>query len=383
MAGPTVHQGPHCGHGSLADPHWHCKFFSIWKSREKLTPFHFQVPPSYNFSLPTCSNYHLDSHEVWGPFSDIRSTRDFEWHGNYVESRQLLQDILIHDVIGGGTPNRQHPWIVYTAGAMGAGKSRTIHWMSEQGLFPLPDIVQIDPDSFRERLPEWQGYIERDPSMAGRLTHKECGLCVEIAQEAALRQRKHIWVDGSLRDAEWYTRVFNDIKKRHPEYRIAILYVYASMGSVLERAKLRGRLTGRVVPEKDILDSLRRVPLAVEQLASEVDFLAWISNESDQEPKLRQICNDHMCKFLNGDDWDEVVSRFGHLHSEMDREEICRQLDRHLGGSSSREDALMIFSKSYCSFCIKLKRALKMANIPFKCIECDEVSWSKEESRWC
>ena len=33
-------------------------------------------------------------------------------------------------------------------------------------------------------------------TQAGRLTHKECGLCVEIAQEAALLQRKHVWVDG-------------------------------------------------------------------------------------------------------------------------------------------------------------------------------------------
>eukprot|EP00960_Hanusia_phi_P077762 768739-Hanusia_phi.AAC.4 len=153
-----------------------------------------------------------------------------------------------------------------------------------------------------------------------------------------VRQKVHIWVDGSLRDAEWYTKVFKEIKEKHPEYRIAILYVYASIYSVLERTKLRGRMTGRVELEWDILESLMRVPGAVEHLASDVDFLAWI--------------------------WDEVVTRFGHLHSEMGREEICRQLDMYLGSSSSNE-AIM--------------RALRMANIPFGTVECDEARRGSKE----
>ena len=32
------------------------------------------------------------------------------------------------------------------------------------------------------------------------LTHREAGYCLEIAQEAALQARKHVWVDSSLRD---------------------------------------------------------------------------------------------------------------------------------------------------------------------------------------
>jgi Zeta toxin len=51
----------------------------------------------------------------------------------------------------------------YIAGAMGAGKSHVIQWMSANGCFPLPDIVQIDPDLFKIGFPEWDAYVKADP----------------------------------------------------------------------------------------------------------------------------------------------------------------------------------------------------------------------------
>ena len=40
---------------------------------------------------------------------------------------------------------QENPWLVFTAGPMGAGKSFVIKWMSKAGHFQLPSIVQIDP----------------------------------------------------------------------------------------------------------------------------------------------------------------------------------------------------------------------------------------------
>ena len=87
--------------------------------------------------------------------------------------------------------------------AQGAGKSRTMTWMSDAGIFPLDEVVTIDPDLFKAALPEWDEYVKRDALKAGSHTRQESGLCCEIAQEEALRDRKHLWVDGSLRDGAW------------------------------------------------------------------------------------------------------------------------------------------------------------------------------------
>ena len=43
-----------------------------------------------------------------------------------------------------------------------------------------------------------------------------------------MAERKHVWVDGSLRDGAWYTHVFKRIKREHPQYSIAIFHVTAS-----------------------------------------------------------------------------------------------------------------------------------------------------------
>jgi ribosome-binding ATPase YchF (GTP1/OBG family) len=73
-----------------------------------------------------------------------------------------------------------------------------------------------------------------------------------------MRLNKNVWVDGSLRDAEWYDRVFKQIRRQHPHYSIAIIYVYASAETVFARARKRGEETGRFVAEEEILDSMRR-----------------------------------------------------------------------------------------------------------------------------
>ena len=105
---------------------------------------------------------------------------------------------------------------------MGAGKTHVMDWLCERGVLPL--MVPIDADLFKAALPEWAGYVSRDPLTAGFHTRRESGYLVELAQEASLRARQHVWVDGSLRDGEWYQQVFARIRARHPAYRIAILW---------------------------------------------------------------------------------------------------------------------------------------------------------------
>jgi len=213
----------------------------------------------------------------------------------------MFQDRLVSKLLNTCTcPKQAHPWIVFTAGAMGAGKSRTVEWMSERGIFPLDNIVQIDPDKIKMSLPEWPGYVARDRLTAGYHTHHESGYVVEIAQEAALLAGKHCWVDGSLRDGAWYEHVLRTIKQRHPRYRVAILHVEAKQEVILERVRRRGTVTGREVPEHEVLDSIQRVPQAVNQLAPLADFLAVIDN-SAAAPHLVKYCDADTCFLSKAD----------------------------------------------------------------------------------
>ena len=160
----------------------------------------------------------------------MREHLDANWHGNYNAARQRWQDAAVHRVVAPDDDRAgptKKPWLVYTCGPMGAGKGWVMNWMSTLDILPLRSIVHIDPDRFKQMMPEWAGHVRRDAASAGTRCHKESGLLAELAQELAMRHRLHVWVDGSLRDHGWYERKFDELRAKHPTYKIALFYVRA------------------------------------------------------------------------------------------------------------------------------------------------------------
>ena len=170
--------------------------------------------------------------EVYGPLRSIRQRLDYSYHVNYSKKRQLWQDQLISNVVV-RTVQQQRPWLVFTCGAMGAGKGEctsdphynvisrdvserslviagyALNWLSKQGLFPLEQIVHIDPDYFKRVMPEWKSYIGCNAEQSGTLCHQESGYIQEIAQEVALNNCQNVWIDGSMRDWRWYVQMLS------------------------------------------------------------------------------------------------------------------------------------------------------------------------------
>lgn len=165
----------------------------------------WQVPPDYDYTKSTMEVHatfdNTDSKAVdsncHGEFASIRKDRDIKYHGTYSKERQTYQDVLIRNVVRSASI-KSAPWIVFTAGAMGAGKGYTVDWMFNQGIFPINDFISIDPDHFKHELPEWTGYVKSNSMEAGGKCHRESGYLVEIAQDYALSTGKNVWVDGKI-----------------------------------------------------------------------------------------------------------------------------------------------------------------------------------------
>jgi len=84
----------------------------------------------------------------------------------------MLEQCFIHDVNDDICTTPTEPWAVFTAGAMGAGKSFTIRRLMTENRFPLLAFVSVDPDLIRRHLPEFEAYVEQNPDLAGELTRK-------------------------------------------------------------------------------------------------------------------------------------------------------------------------------------------------------------------
>uniref|UniRef100_A0A7S0G7Z0 Zeta toxin domain-containing protein n=1 Tax=Rhodosorus marinus TaxID=101924 RepID=A0A7S0G7Z0_9RHOD len=333
----------------------------------------WKVPRGYDYGLSSAENYRVDAPEKQihlGIYKDIRRELDTEYHGFYTPERQWFQDKLVKSVLQTGE-SVDHPWIIFTAGPMGAGKSHTLEWMNEKGYFPLENIVQLDPDKFKLALPEWGKYVEHDRLTAGFLTQKESGLLVEIGQEAALRCNKNIWIDGSFRDYDWYRQVFAHIRRENSHYRIAILYVHATREVVMERVRMRAEKTGRYVREQDVNDSLKRVPLAVYELASEADFVADIDN-SGSVPRLAGWSAEDGSSHLNVcGTFEEITKRFSSIPKDRSQATWHRLLNE-----SIEQDKLVAFGKSYCDQSQKLAQLLEDQGADSVMINLDEDSQS-------
>jgi len=257
---------------------------SVQKAKETRVPF--------SVLLSSEKNNESDDMNFYGKFSHIRKTLDYSYHSNYTFERQKLHDAIITDILnesyicdedGNVGLAAADPWIVFTAGAMGAGKSYTMRVLVEQERFPLPAFVIVDPDEIRRLLPEYHMYIAENPELAGELTRKEAGYIAQVMTLAALQSGKNVLQDGSLRDHTWFRDHFQKLKEEFPQVRQAILHITAPKKAILDRAALRAVLTGRIVPEELLERAMEEVPKSVKILAPLVDYYAEIHNPPDAD----------------------------------------------------------------------------------------------------
>jgi len=145
----------------------------------------------------------------------------------YIQER-LLWLMFCADVLLGCTntpPDR--PWIIFTAGAMGAGKSHTVKMLQAFGCCSLTHMSKVDPDTVKYQLPEMVHYIQKNPGpkpdkniiYAGHATHNESAFIQEIIVREMLEESKSMIIGV-------YMYVYIDIDRWMYRYIDTCMYVY-------------------------------------------------------------------------------------------------------------------------------------------------------------
>lgn len=210
--------------------------------------------PLFRLDLSTEDNYKSTTEDeednfCGSKFASIRRGLDYTFHKHYKCERLMFQDSIVESLLhpaseGSESENQEEAcpatlgrhWAIFTAGAMGAGKSYTIKKLEEKGRFPLSQFVVVDPDSIRRQLPEFERYVEIAPERAGELTRKEAGKVAEILTQAALERGQNVLIDGTLRNSTWYIDHFQELRQRYPKLKLGILHITAPREAILERA---------------------------------------------------------------------------------------------------------------------------------------------------
>ena len=83
--------------------------------------------------------------------------------------------------------------------------------------------------------------------------------------EEALARGLNVWIDSTLKDADWWSQELQRVKRSYP-HRLCILHVTASWARVEARAARRAEATGRTVPPEVLREAFKQVPASVARL---------------------------------------------------------------------------------------------------------------------
>jgi predicted ABC-type ATPase len=218
-----------------------------------------------------------------GKYKDIREKLDYIFHENYTDERQLFQDLLIDKIIGMYVLNLDQnrgsqPYLVYTAGAMGAGKTHTLRVLSQEGEGKYDCSLIIDPDRYREMLPEYQEMKVIDSLNAASYFQKESCILSEITLHIGLMRGYNIISDGSMINYQWYVNEITWIRQDYPSYRIMMIYVDADWDRIVERVENRCKITGRCINKDKLRSVWSKIPDSVNILKKYVDEYIFVKN---------------------------------------------------------------------------------------------------------
>lgn len=228
----------------------------------------------------------------YGEYHSLRSKLDYTFHQTYSKKRQLFQDKLLnqHFKFFECTPQKEAK-LIYTAGCMGAGKTHSIKKLAVDLSIDLDNTIIIDPDKFKEMIPEYQDMKKKSPEQAGTHFHLESAILSELALEIALNNSYHIICDGSMVDHQWFGKEINRIRQQYPSYigRMVIIYVQADWNKIIKRVESRCTITKRCVDQKKLNFIYHQIPKSIENLKNKVDQVIYINNNDQPRIESRHI----------------------------------------------------------------------------------------------
>lgn len=185
----------------------------------------------------------------YGKYKQIKDSLDQEYHGSYTLKRQMLHEKILNNFSYNAKKDKQS--IIFTAGAMGAGKTHTIKYLHKKGFLNRHKYVTIDQDHIRSLLPE---YNKTKPLEQHKL-QKESGYLAEILLNYHLKEGNSIIFDTTLADYEWWKTEIERIKKI---CEVIIIFVYTDLDLIKDRVKKRALETGRDIPEETLMSVIEK-----------------------------------------------------------------------------------------------------------------------------
>jgi predicted ABC-type ATPase len=161
-------------------------------------------------------------------------------------------------------PTDRKPRCVMMMGGPAAGKGTIKRTGSIDFLGPPGSYADVDPDAFKEVIPEYNLMTGLKRADASSRAHEESSMLAKKTAEVALHDQTDFLLDGTGGSKSWFSRL--EHLKELGTHDLQIVLVTKPVDEAVKGAATRAESTGRVVPEdfirakyQQIADSWDRV----------------------------------------------------------------------------------------------------------------------------
>jgi len=218
----------------------------------------------------------------------LKTTREkYVINGEYTIERKLLHNEIIESFLKGQLQQEQEPEAILLGGGSAAGKSSIGELVSKGYKLQKQNMIWIDPDKIKEKIPEYQGSMESEDiesmKQAAFLVHDESSDITMKLLKICMKRKLNFMYDGTMKNEVKYKKLIQQL--RQAGFSIKAIIVDVPIKVALERSNMRFKVTGRLVPEHIIEESHMKVATTFSKIKDLIDCYTLYDN-TGKEPEV-------------------------------------------------------------------------------------------------
>ena len=218
----------------------------------------------------------------------MKTTREkYVINGEYTIERKLLHNEIIESFLKGQLQQEQEPEAILLGGGSAAGKSSIGELVSKGYKLQKQNMIWIDPDKIKEKIPEYQGSMESEDiesmKQAAFLVHDESSDITMKLLKICMKRKLNFMYDGTMKNEVKYKKLIQQL--RQAGFSIKAIIVDVPIKVALERSNMRFKVTGRLVPEHIIEESHMKVATTFSKIKDLIDCYTLYDN-TGKEPEV-------------------------------------------------------------------------------------------------
>lgn len=198
-------------------------------------------------------------------------------HTDMSPERVAMRQALVDEVFAGKSPATGRPVALVMGGGGASGKGSILKRLRAAGQVP-EGAVELDPDGFKLKIPEYRQIAETGDMRAAAVTHEESSAIFKSAIDRAVAGKYHVVLDRTLGDPAKGLAELQRLKEAG--YEIKLVGVTVNPATAVKRAAERAKgKERRYVPVEALLKAHKGFAQAWEQYAALADVAVLYDNE--------------------------------------------------------------------------------------------------------